>query len=382
MGWQGVMNIVRENSAERMLGRKKTQSRVSYLSLLDTLAEVDEVYLSPGKGVVTEGDIAEGHRLAWHLAGIGMRFFLEQDPSRPRLERLVTPSLKMMGDNPDALYYFAGLNLSSTRGEGYTLTGTYQGETYMSVTLYAADSPAGFAQRVVSEMNLSAMKLRKDNSFAIRLTKTDTGGLGSWMMLNEAVTCIVTRHYFENPGESVALDGVLAARIESNFIITNNGKPNDIPTGLLDDHEMARRLDLVSEFIRAHSTGRNQDPTKAPPWFSFTPNVIGQPALWSNPGNDENRGMGAPDIAYGAGYFKLNPKEALEITGMVPECAFGNVVLWNRYLQSLDYRHRRTSLNRKQMNLDEFGRYRIWVSAQKPTNPGVLTNVIETHIHT
>ena len=47
----------------------------------------------------------------------------------------------------------------------------------------------------------------------------------------------------------------------------------------------------------------------------------------------EHEGMGAVDIAYGAGRFLLKPDEHLIITGKMPDCRFANVVLWNRYLQ-------------------------------------------------
>jgi hypothetical protein len=34
------------------------------------------------------------------------------------------------------------------------------------------------------------------------------------------------------------------------------------------------------------------------------------------------------------------------VQGAMPDCSFANVVLWNRFLQTLDYAHRRVSLNR------------------------------------
>ena len=47
------------------------------------------------------------------------------------------------------------------------------------------------------------------------------------------------------------------------------------------------------------------DPTTAPPFFSLTPNVIGPPMKWAR----EAEGMGAVDIAYGAGRFLLKVSE-------------------------------------------------------------------------
>mmetsp|Transcript_17773 Transcript_17773/g.43472 ORF Transcript_17773/g.43472 Transcript_17773/m.43472 type:complete len:230 (+) Transcript_17773:829-1518(+) len=147
-----------------------------------------------------------------------------------------------------------------------------------------------------------------------------------------------------------------------------------------NDAEMARRLQLVAKFVRAHSTERpRQDPTKAPPWFSFVPNRIGEPTLWSNKGNNDDGGMGAVDIAYGAGFFRLGQDEGLEITGRIPKCKFANVVLWNRFLQTLDYRSRNVSLNRKQMIPDSDGTYRILLSA-RPSSYVALNETCDSQL--
>ncbi|HSB98216.1 MAG TPA: hypothetical protein VLC91_17275, partial [Spongiibacteraceae bacterium] len=54
-------------------------------------------------------------------------------------------------------------------------------------------------------------------------------------------------------------------------------------------------------------------------------------------------------------------------------CIFANVVLWNRFLQSFDYRYRRISLNRKQIKLEADGSYRIVVAHRDPGLPNWLS---------
>jgi len=49
-----------------------------------------------------------------------------------------------------------------------------------------------------------------------------------------------------------------------------------------------------------------------------------------------------------------------------------NVVLWNAYLQTFDYRHRQVSLNREQMVFEEGGRFTIIVAHQNPGHPNWL----------
>ena len=92
------------------------------------------------------------------------------------------------------------------------------------------------------------------------------------------------------------------------------------------------------------------------------PNTIGPPQKWSR----DAAGMGAVDIAYGAGRFLLRPGERLLIRGRLPPCRFANVVLWNRYLQTFDFERRRVSLNRQQLHAGKDGRFAVVLAATNP----------------
>jgi len=82
--------------------------------------------------------------------------------------------------------------------------------------------------------------------------------------------------------------------------------------------------------------------------------------------NSNTAAWGAVDIAYSMGTFELAEGEALVMEARWPECAFANVVLWNRYLQSYEFRDRRVSLNRKKIQLEGDGSYRIVVASADP----------------
>jgi len=67
-----------------------------------------------------------------------------------------------------------------------------------------------------------------------------------------------------------------------------------------------------------------------------------------------------------AGPFVLEPDQALIMEGTIPSCRFANVVLWNRFLQSFEYRFgERISLHQGQMRLNS-NRYFIVLSASNP----------------
>jgi hypothetical protein len=60
------------------------------------------------------------------------------------------------------------------------------------------------------------------------------------------------------------------------------------------------------------------------------------------------------------------------MTGTFPECSFANVMLWNRHMQTLEYRHRRSSINMRQVALEPDGSYRIVIAHQDPGTPNWL----------
>ena len=105
------------------------------------------------------------------------------------------------------------------------------------------------------------------------------------------------------------------------------------------------------------------------PFVSKVPNELPQPAPFKASGSAS---WGAMDIYYSMAPFVVRPDEALVMEGTVPDCAFANVMLWNRHMQTLEFRDRRVSLNRKQMKLGADGSYRIVVAHRDPGVPNWL----------
>jgi hypothetical protein len=55
--------------------------------------------------------------------------------------------------------------------------------------------------------------------------------------------------------------------------------------------------------------------------------------------------------------------------GRFPRCRFANVVIWNHRLQTPPYRHRRVSLNRRQVRYERDGSFRIVMAHRDPGVP-------------
>jgi hypothetical protein len=333
-------------------------SREAFKQMLQTLASIERDYLSAGWGVTSIGDIAEGYRMLMHLLDVGIRLYFEGDPNRPEFQPIVSPTIKIQGDNPDALYFYTRI-----RGDrNYRIRGKRSGEAYLSFTVHSGDGNGGWATGVDAARNMQQIQFAGDGSFELLVGPNvdATKGLRSGPHSQE----IVTRHYFE---------GALSAQLDSSVRPLLMIEPLDADALPLapTDAEIAQRLNTVSNFLIANSTGRPKpDPRKMPAWFSIIPNQLGKPARWVD---TDGGGLGAVDNAYSAGRFVLAPEQALIIEGRLPNCIFANVVLWNRYLQSFDYRYRRISLNRKQIKLEADGSYRIVVAHRDPGLPNWLS---------
>jgi hypothetical protein len=94
---------------------------------------------------------------------------------------------------------------------------------------------------------------------------------------------------------------------------------------------------------------------------SATPNRFSEPSVWH-----ADTGQAAVDQSNLVAPFELAPDEALTIEGRYPDCRFGNIVLWNRHLQTFEYQRRRSSLNRRQTRLRPDGSFRVVVAHEDP----------------
>jgi hypothetical protein len=135
---------------------------------------------------------------------------------------------------------------------------------------------------------------------------------------------------------------------------------------------VALGLQRVTNFVRERTIDRQPPPAVSqgaagpPAWVSPEPNTFRRP---QRPGA---MGFAAFDAAYSSAPYRLAPDEALVITGRWPACRFGNVVLWNRFLQTNDYVHRSVSRNRASTVIEPDGSFRMIVAHRDPGEPNWL----------
>ncbi|MFM7275074.1 MAG: hypothetical protein ACKO4A_14705, partial [Gammaproteobacteria bacterium] len=312
--------------------------------LLHLLVELQTEFLSGTYRIQTPGDLAEGQRLLLHLLNTAINFWLEADPERPVWTPYVTPARKLLGDNPDALYYFAPVR----EDRRYRIRGNLAGATFTSFTVEAGAAGGGVAGRSSAAIDDQHLRADADGNYEI-LVGGEKPASGNWLPLGPGAGQITTRHYYESRNCIVN---------QTAFNVPLTIEPLDPPPigPAPGDAEIAARIATIGRFVRGMlqmSVAGGAGQGTRPDWFSVVPNVFNAPGQWLS-----ETGYGNLHAHYCAAPFLLAPSEALLIEGEIPPCRFANVVLWNRYMQTFDYSRRPVSLNRSQMAFDDAGRYR------------------------
>jgi hypothetical protein len=332
----------------------ESQSRQAFRELLASLAEVEERYLGPEYNVTSARDDTDGHRFLVHMLETSLSLQFEANPAAPDFTKWITPRRKILGDNPDAIYYDAAVDPERT----YRLRGNTAGAVYTSITVEAGATEGGYSARTAGVLNDTQFDVAADGSYEITL-----GGPPqerNWLALPDDAGHISTRHYFELP-EPAAADPfrVVPLTIED---VDATGPPPP-PT----DESVAAGIRRVNRFLRGNTVDRPPRASQSLPAFvGTTPNVFPKPVV---PGD---LGLAAFDAAYCQTMYALGPDEALVITGRWPECRFANVTMWTRFLQTYDYPHRPCGRNRANTVLEPDGSFRIVIAHEDPGVPNWL----------
>src|SRR5262245_5573283 len=326
--------------------------------LLELVGDAERRALCSEWGVRTPQDVVDGHRLLLHLVSASTDLYFEADPERPHFVPMVSPIRKFLGDNPDALYYLAPLRAD----RAYRIRGNVAGAVYTSFTFQTGDD-SGVAGAIFATRNDHEFAVARDGSYEIRVAP-DASGPNS-VRLDPGAVSVTTRHYFENE-VSAQNDPTLRIPISIEPLVDPG------PPAPLDDAETARRIRLAAAFVRQATLAMPpRDPKQQPAWVSTVPNQLGEPSA-AGRGEGDKTAWGAVDNSYSMGPYLLRPDEALVMEGRLPRCTFANVVLWNRWMMSYEYRSRQVSLNRRQMTLGPDASYRIVLAARDPGVPNWL----------
>jgi hypothetical protein len=328
-----------------------TESRRALRELIALLQEIDERYLGDEWGAPAIGDVADGYRSVANLLEGALYLAFDADPERPFFRRIVTRTRKMLGDNPDAIYYTAPVRDDRT----YRVTGNTAGSVYLSFTIELNTAEGGYSTNTGGVLNDRDFDVAPDGSFELFFGGKERPR--NWLALPDHATEIIVRCYFEEANPVAA---------DPNRHVPLTIEPVDPigPPEPWNDDLVAAGWRRAAAFVRNRTLeqpkpGEREQPT----WVSTTPNVFPKPEL---PGDFA---FAAFDAAYSMAPYALAPDEALVITGRWPQCQFGNVSVWNRYLQTYDYAHRPVSRNRANTTLEPDGSFRMVIAHEDPGVP-------------
>jgi len=100
-------------------------------------------------GIADAGSVSDGHRALIHILEGALTSHFESDPLHSDFRRIVTPTRKMTGDNPDAVYFEAPVDPTRV----YRVRGNVAGAVYTSITVEAGAEEGKYATRTAGVIN-------------------------------------------------------------------------------------------------------------------------------------------------------------------------------------------------------------------------------------
>lgn len=267
----------------------------------------------------------------------------EVDRERPELVPFNGWRQKFFMDNPDFLYWVADVRPDRR----YRITGTRGDAAFVSLTAYAASGLA--TAEATARLDSDALHFDAEGRFTVTV-----GGerptAGDWLRLPEGASAIWVRQFYED----VRCDALGTCAIEP----LDGGPPPPFLEPARFAHRLARlgpTLSRVPAVWAAAEAEERERPNQVRHWSEMQGG-----AAFTEPG-----------IHYLRGAWRLEPGQALVLEGEAVTCRYWNVLLYSRFLNSLDHRHRQVSLTGSRILLHE-GRYRLVLAAEDPGVPGWL----------
>ena len=300
---------------------------------------------------LTHLDVHEGWRYLTRLTRLGLEMALENnDPFFPSFYSLSHETAKIGADNPDNLY----LNATIDGNFDYRIWGTRGTVHYLSFGTKANKYSEDGTMETTGELDIKDVEMKEDNLVDIVLSKNKKEG--NWLPLSRDSNLVIVRQTF--------LDKSIEKSASLNIECLN---APDYPAPLTDER-LIQSLQTVSSFVNG----------TASTFVNWTNQFKKQ--LNELPSQDQQmyqKAGGDPNIHYLHGFWKLKQDEVLLINTKVPDCDYWNFQLNNYWMESLDYRFHKISLNNRNADLNKDGTLTIVISAFDPEMP----NWIQTAGH-
>ncbi len=335
-------------------GVDRLNSGALWREFCDQLAAAGEQILEEG---MPDDDLtrAEGFRYLTRLLRLSLEKNIEfADCDFPQFYSLSHETAKIGNDNPDNYY----LNCEVDASRDYLITGNRGSVAYLSIESKAGSFAGGGDMAPTGHVALDDLVFDTEGNFELVVSQRDQPG--NWLPMTPATDNLLVRQTFR--------DRSVERRAEMNIRCLN---PRGTDT--LDPGRFAEALSRVVPFV-AGTAGLFTD------WMTIFSGHINR-----LPPNDQAmclRAGGDPSIHYHNSRWQLAADEALVITFQPPrQCRTWNFQLSNFWMESLDYRYHRISINADSAIPQADGSVRIVVSHREsgPPDENWLTTAGHSH---
>jgi len=305
-----------------------------------------------GEAVMAEGnpddplDRAEGFRMLTRLMRGALESNLEwNDPLHPKLICVCHETIKIVAENPDNLY----LGSSIDGAHDYRIHGTRGEARWISFNTFGGGGFGSGGRGTGTTLHEEQLEVAPDGTFEVVLSQREHAG--NWLRLEPDSRSVTIRQTFTDKANQQPADLTLE-RLDADAS----------PPPPLDPEHLVRALQITGHYVRAvtdigASWARRQ---------AEFPNVFAD-------AQDEYTAKFAdPQITYHQAYFDLAPDEALVVDLQPPECDYWMIALHNHWMETLDYRYHRITLNNGSAAAGPDGSVRCVVAHRDPGVPNWL----------
>lgn len=307
-------------------------------ALIDGMKRAEQSMIEQTRDL-SDAERADGYRaLVRALMNQLGRF--EVDRASPELVPYNGWREKFFMDNPDFLYWVADID----DGHRYRIRGQVGDAKHTSITAYSAQGLAD--AKASARLDHDSLDLDAEGRFDV-VAARERPESGTWLPLPEGANSIWVRGFYEDVYEdrhgSVTIEPLDARE----------------PPPFIEAERFAHRLNRLGRGMAGAAKGM----AAAAAVDLARPNEV---RVW-----EEMQGGAVftePEIFYQRGAWQLEAGQALVMDIQPVACRYWNAILYSRFLNSLDHRHRPVSLTGGRAKLREDGTVRIVLAA---TQPGV-----------
>ena len=283
---------------------------------------------------------AEGYRYLTRLLRLSLEKNIEfASADFPQFYSLSHETAKIGNDNPDNYY----MNCQVRGDRDYLIRGNVGSVAYLSIESKAGSFAGEGDMAPTGHVALGDLEVDAEGNFELWVSAREHEG--NWLPMTPASDNLLVRQTFND------------RRAEQRATLSISCL-NPEGSDTIDAAEFAGQLASVVPFVTG-TAGLFQNWMEL---FGGHENAL--------PPNDQQlclRAGGDPSIYYHNSCWRLEPTQALVIEFRPPEqCRAWNFQLSNYWMESLDYRYHRISLNNHSAVLEPDGGVRIVVSAADP----------------